>query len=312
MIGVTIAAMSGLPIAAPVTLRMIVIPIIGVMLGSAVTPDVIGQIGQWAATMALLPLVLFVLGGLSYLTYRYLGGFDPVTAFYAAMPGGLNDMVIMGEEAGGDPRHIALAHAARILIVIFSVALVFGLIFGIRASGGGQNWQSLTSITAFDYLILGLCAALGPSFGRLLKLPAAPIFGALILSGLTHVTGWITAAPPTIFIIVAQVVMGTVIGSRFKGTTIKEVGKDLGLATIASTLMLLSGAGLAIIIGKLVGMPTSQIFLAFSPGGITEMSLLTLAIDQDVAFVSVTHLVRIAIVIAAAPVLFHRFRPRNN
>jgi membrane AbrB-like protein len=124
------------------------------------------------------------------------------------------------------------------------------------------------------------------------------------LSGFTHLIGWVTVAPPTLFVITAQIVMGTVIGSRFVGSTLREVARDLGLAAIATALMLAAGFGLAVFIAWLVDMPIAQIYLAFAPGGLTEMSLLTLAIDQDVAFVSVAHLVRIAVVIAAAPIVF--------
>ncbi len=39
----------------------------------------------------------------------------------------------------------------------------------------------------------------------------------------------------------------------------------------------------------------------------TSMSLMTLAIGEDVAFVSIAHLIRITLVIAIAPVLFRAF-----
>jgi uncharacterized membrane protein AbrB (regulator of aidB expression) len=48
----------------------------------------------------------------------------------------------------------------------------------------------------------------------------------------------------------------------------------------------------------------SHSFLAYSPGGLTEMSLLALAMDQEVAYVSMMHIARISLVVlAAAPVL---------
>ncbi len=304
MIGVTIAAMSGVSLAAPMRLRAIFIPIIGVMLGSAITADIISQIGLWAITMAILPIVLGAMGTLSYLVYRRIGGYDPVTAFYSCMPGGLNDMVILGEEAGGDARKIALSHAARILIVIFFIAIIFGLFFGISSGEGRPKWLGLMSITWLDYVILGGCALAGGPFGKALRMPAAAIFGSMVLSGLAHMIGWVTVAPPTLFVIAAQIVMGTVIGSRFVGSTLREVARDLKLAVLATALMLTVGFGLAVCISWLVDMPIAQIYLAFAPGGLTEMSLLTLAIDQDVAFVSVAHLVRIALVIAVAPIVF--------
>ena len=95
MLGVTVAAMSGAPIKAPARLRPIVIPIIGVMLGSSITAEVLSLLGQWAQTLLILPVVLIVSGGISFFVYRRFGGYDPTTAFYSSMPGGLNEMLLM-------------------------------------------------------------------------------------------------------------------------------------------------------------------------------------------------------------------------
>ena len=68
--------------------------------------------------------------------------------------------------------------------------------------------------------------------------------------------------------------------------------------------MLLIAVIFAQAIVMLSGMTLSQAFLAYSPGGLTEMSLLTLAMGQDVTYVSVMHLIRITFVIALAAHLF--------
>jgi len=311
MIGVTIAAVSGFPVKSPDSLRPIVIPIIGVMLGSAITPDIVGELGSWVITLLLLPVFLCCAAAVSYAVYRRAGGYDPVTAFYAAMPGGLNEMLLMGEEAGGDGRRIALAHAARVLLVILCVAMYFGFVLGVRAGpGSGSATTALTDLTLTDYAALGFCAVAGVPLARLLRLPAAPVFGPMILSGVAHIMEWVTVAPPTLFVIAAQIAIGTVIGGRFVGASVQDVGKDLLLALGATLGMIGVAVGFAELITILVEMPLSQAFLAFSPGGLTEMSLLTLAMGQDVAFVSVTHIVRITLVIAIAPALFRLFRAR--
>ena len=70
------------------------------MLGSAIRPEIFSQMGGWAVTLAVLPLYLAIASGLSFTVYRKMGKYDPVAAFYAAMPGGLNEMLIMGGAAG--------------------------------------------------------------------------------------------------------------------------------------------------------------------------------------------------------------------
>lgn len=309
MIANTVAAMLRAPIAGPDRMRPFMMPIIGVMLGSGVTAEMFGLLGSWLLTLFLLPLFLACAAGISYTVYRRIGRYDPVTAFYAAMPGGINEMLVLGGEAGGDERRIALAHAARVLIIIVFVALFFGLVLGVSTGGrGAANWIGLYQITAVDYLVLALCAALGLFLGKWLRLPAAPVFGPMILSGVAHVVGWVTVPPPSVFVIAAQITIGTIIGTRFIGATLAELRTDLALSGIASLLMLTAAVGFAELIVLISGIPLAQAFLAFSPGGLTEMSLLTLAMEQDVAYVSIMHIIRITIVIVLAPFVFRLVR----
>ena len=309
MIGNTVAAMMRAPTMGPTRLRPVVIPVIGVMLGSAITAELLGQLGSWVLTLLLLPVFLACAATLSYQVYRRIGGYDPVTAYFSAMPGGLNEMLIAGAEAGGDERRIALAHAARILVVIVFVALFFGLVLGVSSgSRGAANWIDLNALSVSDYLILAICAVAGLWLGQRARLPAAPVFGPMILSGVAHVAGWVTVPPPTLLVIAAQITMGTIIGTRFAGATVAEVRRDLGLAAIASLAMLAITLAFAEALVLLGNLPLAQAFLAYSPGGLTEMSLLTLAMDQDVAYVSVMHVIRITMVIGIAPLVFRWLR----
>ncbi len=305
MIAVTAAALLHLPIAGPERLRPVVIPVIGVMLGSSITSDLLGQAADWITILAVLPVLLLVSAGISYVCYRRIGGYDPITAYYSSMPGGLNEMLIMGADAGGNERKIALAHAARVLMVILFVALFFGFFLGVQASGeAGPPWVPLLALTPLDYLILIACAVLGVPLAKKAHLPAAAVFGPMILSGAAHVAGIVTVGPPSLVIICAQIVIGTVIGSRFIDAPLRDVGRDLMIAVIATPLMLVTALAFAYGITLVSDMPLTQTFLAYAPGGLTEMSLLTLAVGQDVAFVSVTHIIRITLVIALAPVAF--------
>lgn len=305
MIANTVAAMLRMPLRGPLPLRPFVIPVIGVMLGSGISAEVFGMLGSWLITLAVLPVFLACAAGISYFVYRRFGQYDPITAFYAAMPGGLNEMLILGAEAGGDERRIALAHAARVLVIIVFVALFFGLFLGVTSgSSSGTSWIALNAITLQDYVILGLCAVVGAIVGKWLRLPAAPIFGPMILSGIAHVAGWVVVAPPSLFVIAAQITIGTIIGTRFVGATVAEVRRDVSLSALASLLMLLAAIGFAELLAWGSGIPLAQAFLAFSPGGLTEMGLLALAVGQDVGYVSVMHIIRITLVIAIAPFVF--------
>ena len=73
--------------------------ILGVAIGASITPEVISQLPQMAASVALIPLYIGVIAIIGVPFFYRVCGFDFATAWYAAMPGGLQDMIIFGEEA---------------------------------------------------------------------------------------------------------------------------------------------------------------------------------------------------------------------
>lgn len=303
MILCTAAALAALPVAAPMWMRPWVIPVIGVMLGSSLTPEVLGAVPQWGITMALLPPFLILAAVFSYLLYRRFGGFDRKTAFFCAIPGGLSEMILFAEANAADHNKVALAHASRVLIVILCVSLFFGLVLGVN-SQGSANWTPMTALSPADWAILIGCGVIGVPLARLLRLPADQLLGPMVLSGIAHATGLVTLPPPTVIVIVAQVVIGTTIGARFVGVRLRAVAGEMTLALVSSLAMIAVALAFAWVVHVAAGMPMEQAFLAYTPGGLAEMSLLALALHQDVAYVAVTHVVRIVLVIAGAMPMF--------
>ena len=301
----TIVALAGLPVAAPKRLRPYVIPIIGVMLGASVTSEVLGQLVQWSMAAAIMAVFLAVAATVSFVLYRRVGGYDRVTAFFSAMPGGLNDMILIGGSWGGDERKIALAHASRVLMTIVIVGLVFGLVFGVRSnSGAATNWIAVDALSASDWAILIGCAAIGSPLGKMLRLPTGILLGPMLLSAIAHITHAVEIAPPSLLVVAAQIVLGSNIGCQFVGSKLLDIARDLVLGLGSCVSMLLCATAFTLASATLIEAPLPNVFLAFSPGGLTEMSLLALAMHLDVAFVSVMHILRILLVVAAAPLVF--------
>ena len=136
MLGCGAAALAGAPVFGPTSLRPVVMPVIGVMLGASFHPGLFAHAGEWIGTLLLLAAFLVVATAATFAFYRLVGGYSAVDAFFCAAPGGLNEMVLLGGAAGGDERRIALAmnqdvayvstmHVARIVLVIFGMSVVF-------------------------------------------------------------------------------------------------------------------------------------------------------------------------------------------
>lgn len=305
---VMVLAVAGAPVMAPVELRKIVVPILGVMLGSGFHPENFAQGGNWILTLLILPVYLAAAFATSMLFYRRIGGYDPVTAYFSAAPGGVNEMMILGAAAGGDEKRIALAHASRIFLVVTFVVFFYATFLDVQVAGDARPYVTFAEVDPIDLAILAACAVLGAVIGPRLRLPAPQILGPMVLSGAVHLTGLTDAPPPTFAVYTAQLVMGTVIGCRFVGARPREILRDMSLAAGSSGALLLIALATAYTVTALTGIEIRQTFLTFSPGGLPEMSLLALALNADIAYVATIHVARILIVIAFAPVMFRILR----
>nr|WP_275982072.1 AbrB family transcriptional regulator [Frigidibacter sp. ROC022] len=308
MLGTTLAAMSGLPVDSPASLRPVVIPVIGVLLGSSLSLEVLRGMLDWLPSMLLLPVFLTTAAALCYLIYRRIGAYDRVTAYFSAVPGGLNEMILFGIAYGGDERRIALAHGVRVLLSVSFIGLVYGLVLGVSSTGSGRPWTALSALTWNDLAWLSAAAALGGYVGQRFRVPAGPILVPMLLSSMAHIGGLVSVPPPTVLVIAAQVVMGSTVGARFAGVRLAHIGRDILLGVLTTAVMISCAFGFSELVHLLAGTAHSQSFLAYAPGGLSEMSLIALAMGQDVAYVSVTHIVRIVLVIIAAPLSFRLLR----
>lgn len=313
MAAVTGLALAGGQPAVPRGMRFTMLAVLGVMLGSNVTPDLLQRLDGWGVSLGGLLVFVGLTPWLGALVFRRLGGHDPVTAYFAAAPGGINEMVAIGGAQGGDERTIALSHSLRILIVVFTVPVWFRLT-GDVSGGGGMAGPSLfgDSVQPVDALLLVVCAVAGLPVGRLLRLPAAHLTGPMLLSAVVHVTGLTGLRPPVELVAVAQVVIGAALGSRFVGARPRALVGTGGLALVSSAVLLGAAAGLAAAVSAITGLPFILLLLAYVPGGVAEMSLVSLALGMDVAFVATHHLLRIALVIAVAPLLFRLLRRHDK
>ena len=306
MIFCLLAVMAGAPIKGPIKIRPMMVLVLGVMLGSGFTPDMVDRIGDWAASLALLLVYVAVAGAVIYPYFRKVAGYDPVTAYFSGMPGGLNEMMIVGGAMGGDDRVIALTHASRVLLAVMIIPIAFRFLEGVDTSDRGAYEISILDMAGSDLAILTACAVLGWPIGKWLKLPAGALLGPMLLSAATHLSGMTSAPPPIEVLNVAQWVIGTTIGCRFSGVARREILRIMAIALGATVILIALSVLFAAALHLATDLDPRQVILAYAPGGLAEMSLVALALGADVAFVATHHIIRISVVVVAAPIIFRR------
>lgn len=296
----TVAALFRVPIAPPARIRPYMVMVLGIMLGSGFTPAMLDRVGEWLASLALLLVYIAVTAALALPYFLKVARFDPVTAYFCAMPGGFNEMVMAGTELGGDERRIALIHASRVLLVVFAVPLWLQLSGDLAVINRSALGVGLADATAGGLLLLAACGAVGWPIASKLGLPAAALVGPMLASAALHLTGVTASQPPREIVNLAQLFIGTTVGCRFIGTGTREVLHALAAGTGMTAIMLSVSAGFGLLVAKLAGVPFPVAILAFAPGGLAEMALVGLALGVDTAFIATHHIARIFLVITLA------------
>ena len=312
MTGTTIAAASGLPIAMPTRLRNLMVVVLGVMLGSAFTPDLLERLPQWTGSLAALFLYVGVATVLCQAYYQRFGGYDRTTAYFAAAPGGITEMILAGSAMGGDERAISLSHAARILLIVLILPLGFQLFGGYEPANRPPIGDAALTIPLYDVAILALCGVVGFFVAARVRLPAGALVGPMVLSAAVHLGGLTDSQLPGELVATAQLVVGASIGARFAGIRVGTILRALALAFGATVLLLAITAAFGAALHALTGLPAQAVLLAFAPGGVAEMSLIALALGIDAAYVATHHVVRIFIIVVTAPLAFRLLRWRRN
>lgn len=304
MLATTVASLAGLPVAMSSRLREVFVIVLGVMLGSAFTPQIVNQLGEWTVSLAILAVYTAVSGGLGTLFFHRVAGYDRVTSYFSAMPGGLSVMILVGEAMGGDGRLISLTHAGRLLLVVMALPFAFQLLMGYDPANRPPPGPDLLSIGDADLVILVACGLAGWLGATALRVPAPAVVGPMLVSAGIHMGGLVEAAPPAQLVAAAQVVVGSAIGCRFAGAPLTLVVKAV-LWAAGGTVVLVGSAILAAWLGHLItGLPTPELTLAYSPGGLAEMSLIALALGLEAALVATHHIARIFLIVVMAPLIF--------
>lgn len=292
------------PMSVPAQARPPMTAMIGAMIGSAFHAGMFEHWAEWAVPLLGLVAFLAVSGTASYFYFRHVAGFDHATAYFSGMPGGVVEMVILGGERGGDERMIALVHSARIFLVVSAIPLILALVSGDPVSAGINGFVPVSALSLADSLWFMAALVVGSAVGVLLRFPARYLTGPLAVSAGLHYFAVTDFVLPTVLTAFAQVVLGASIGSRFATaaprTVLKIVALSMGSVAILLTITLL----FAFVVSYWSGMPLEALILAYSPGGIAEMSLVAVALHVEVPFVVLHHIARVLLVVAGAVLTF--------
>jgi len=281
--------------------------IIGWQLGSRFSPEIWSLLSRWlaAAGFLLVWIILSTLIGVVYLVR--VAKYDKMTSLYASLPGALASIVSFLQETNANHRQVIVVQTVRVFIVVGILPIIFALFW--------QNPQILKielndSFTMAGWsqelvpwlLMIAISLVVVPLF-YLLRIPTPHLLGSTLVSAIFHPKGWLTIPMPDILLLVALYVLGCIIGSRFTGSSWRELA-HIGKHALMISLILIAISILgALLCAHWLGLNLPGMLLAFAPGGVHEMTIIAFAFDIDPIFVAFMHLIRLMAIILSLPLL---------
>lgn len=304
---VSIAALAGLRLSIPDWLRNVCFVAIGVTIGSTVTREMVATALEWPLAIGVLmvAVTLMMLASTQLLTRFF--HYDRTTAILAATPGHLSYILSITEDQKADMKAVGIVQSFRLLTLTLAVPFLIVAITGLAPTGILSDTPPMGAGSLIAVLIGSVIA--GFVFQRF-NVPAAFLNGGMFAAAIGHLSTVTPGSSPEWMAIPAFTIMGTLIGTRFVGLTLRELRRALAAALsvsgIAGVLTVLS-AGL---VAYLLDLPLAHVLVAFAPGGLEAMAAMALLLEANPAFVMAHHIMRLLLLTFLVPLMLPKKETR--
>jgi membrane AbrB-like protein len=294
--------------------RVASLAVVGGVLAATFRPSVLPLLASnWLPVSLVVggTLVLSLAAGLLLARVAHLDG---KTAALGTLPGAASGMLAMSGPLGADPRLVAVMQFTRVVVVVFSAALVsrLGLVPGTAPqpistqglqSSAPQGAALLVHDAWLTYGLTALVAAVGAWAGTRLRLPAGALMGPLVLGVALEELGMLRLAWPPGVPQAAFLVLGLWVGLLFDRASIKRAGRLFPLMLASAVGLTAACAGLGWALAALTSIDGLTAYLATAPGGIDSVAIMALGSGADAPLVLAVQMLRLFAVVLAGALL---------
>ena len=314
IVGVSAAALSGRPMYVPPPIARTVYVVLGISLGSSVTPSTVASMVTWPLSMIALALAMTAITASVTIYLKLVHGWPTLDALFAAAPGALAQAMALAQDAGANVRAIAMVQTVRLFILAVALPLIFAAfgVMGLPPPRGGNLPLTQLVLELLVIIVISSGAAL---LAFRLNLPGGLILGSMAASGILHGTGWVHAFLPVPVAIFSFIIMGAMIGTRLGGADFRQLLR-LSLVGVGALLVGTSvGTLFAVGVAWLLTLRTDSLVIAYAPGAMEAMTIIAFALHLDPVFVGVHQLARftfMSLVLPAAVGMIRAYEGRGN
>jgi uncharacterized protein len=313
MLGPLLAAaavsLAGVKLGMPEPLRFGARGVVGVLLGSALDGEVLARVSQWPVSVSILIVGIIGVIALVTLYYRYVAGYDRITALASALPGGISSIAVISIQLGAEPTRTVTSQLLRISLVVLLVPPLYQVWQGETAGTPAMSGEPIDLLGRSLWVVLLIPLAYRAA--DRLRFPVPEMMGPMVVAAALTLAGLEIMLPAWLFG-ATFLVLGTSIGARFYGIGSRRLLLVNGAHGLVATALIFAGCfGLALLIHWATGVPLPVALLSLIPGGIAEMAILAAALGVDPVFVTFHQLLRSVLLNALAPVVLRRIGRRQ-
>ncbi len=301
-IAITIAGLVGMRLEVPVGVRNLCFVVVGVSIGTSVTPEVLVAARTWPLSFVMLPVAIVVLLFASSWVLQRCFGYDRTTSLLASSPGHLSYVLSLAAEMRCNLRTVSIAQSVRVLALTITTPLIVE-VFDLAGS------PPAVLLEVMDLPVLAATLAgstiLGLQFLRW-RLPAALLLGGVIVSIATHASGLSSGAVPAWLLIPTYVILGSMIGTRFCGVSLLELREAFVAGAVVTAVVIALAAAIAGCVSYLAGVPLDAALIAFAPGGLETMAAIAVMLNADPTYVGAHHVLRLIFLAILMPAVLGR------
>lgn len=297
-----VAALAGRTVYVPRAVARAASVVMGITIGAGVTPATLHSIAAWPLSIAMVALSV---AAVTVATFSYLTRvhhWNPVTAIYASIPGGLAQVMALAAEEGRrcDIRGVAIVQTMRVVILTVVVPVTLSLM---GRSGGARPPAGTVAAADAPLAFTAMTTAAVAAALALTRVgfPGGMLFGPLAVSAVLHGSGAVAVAVPSWLSTAAMVGLGTLAGSRFTGLGPRLLLWYFGAALGAFAVSLAVTVVIGLAVTLAVPVPVGDMIVAYAPGAVDTMMVLALALNLDPVFVGAHHIVRVFVVLLGMP-----------
>ena len=287
----------------PEQIKQISFILIGISVGSNVTPEALLSISRWPLSILLMILSVITIIFLCKIILQNFFGMDKKSSLLASTPGHLSFVLMLGTETKADTTKIAIIQSIRVLALTIITPVIVVLYSGSEINDADLQREIMNS---GSLVVLCLLSIIGGLLLKVLNFPAPFLIGAMLISALSHGTNLTPGYVPNLLEGIAFAILGTVIGARFVGVEMKSL-KSCLVSGLTITLAGISICFLASsIIFKLTGIPFVHIFIAIAPGGLETMVAMGGLVNAEPTYIAFHHVIRLFFIALLIPIILKK------